>query len=146
MIFKDRIRNNLQLLKEILSITAREKVIKVLNKIDLRHNIEFEADVNISALTGEGMENLFSKLKEAALGNSVYSEKTTVVSNLRHYQCLKKAKDYLIKAKDTIINNLSGEFISVDLRNAENSLNEIIGVVTTEDILNNIFQKFCIGK
>jgi tRNA modification GTPase len=41
---------------------------------------------------------------------------------------------------------MSGEFISVDLRNAENSLGEIIGKVTSDDILNNIFSKFCIGK
>ncbi len=134
------------LLHEIQSITAKEKVIKVLNKIDILHNNKITADAYISALTGEGMENLFIRLKEAALGNSAYSEKTAVVSNLRHYQCLQKARDYLMKAKNTIVNNLSGEFISVDLRNAENSLGEIIGVVTTDDILNNIFQKFCIGK
>ncbi len=41
---------------------------------------------------------------------------------------------------------MSGEFIAVDLRNAIDSLSEIIGIVTTDDILNNIFDKFCIGK
>ncbi len=135
-----------ELLKEIMLITTEEKVIRVLNKIDIGHIGKVEADVKISALTGEGMEGFFYKLKEAAFGSSVYSEKTAVVSNLRHYQCLSRAKVYLTKAKETIANNLSGEFVSVDLRNAENSLGEIIGVVTTDDILNNIFQKFCIGK
>ena len=46
----------------------------------------------------------------------------------------------------SINEGLTGEYISVDLRNAENSLGEIIGEVTSDDILNNIFMKFCIGK
>jgi len=137
---------DLNLLSEIYSIVDKEKVIKVLNKIDIKHDNKLEADVYISAFTGEGMEDLFSKLKIVSLGHNSYSEKTAVVSNVRHYECLKKAKDNLKNAMVSAENNLSGEFIAVDLRNAENSLGEIIGEVTTDDILNNIFQKFCIGK
>jgi tRNA modification GTPase len=59
---------------------------------------------------------------------------------------LKKSKEFLVKAKETIANNFTGEFIAVDLRNAESALGEIIGKVTTDDILNNIFDNFCIGK
>ena len=51
-----------------------------------------------------------------------------------------------MNAEKSAEEKMSGEFISVDLRTAENSLAEIIGVVTTDDILNNIFSKFCIGK
>jgi tRNA modification GTPase len=146
------------LLTEIYLMVNNEKIIKVLNKIDLsspkgtrgkagflKNNV-LSADVSISALTGEGMSGLINKLKELTFINSVYSEKTAIVSNLRHYKCLMKAKEYLINAKDSISNDLSGEFIAVDLRNAENSLGEIIGVVTTDDIINNIFTNFCIGK
>jgi tRNA modification GTPase len=78
--------------------------------------------------------------------DSNYSEKSAVVSNLRHFNCLQKAKEHLLAAKDSSTKNMSGEFISVDLRNAVSSLGEIIGEVTSEDILNNIFTKFCIGK
>ncbi|HDY75085.1 MAG TPA: tRNA uridine-5-carboxymethylaminomethyl(34) synthesis GTPase MnmE, partial [Candidatus Marinimicrobia bacterium] len=67
-------------------------------------------------------------------------------SNIRHFECLKKAKESLITARESVKNRMSGEFIAVDLRNAEQNLAEIIGVVTTDDILNNIFSKFCIGK
>jgi tRNA modification GTPase len=81
-----------------------------------------------------------------AFENSIYTEKSAVVSNVRHYQCLSNAKDSLTMAKQSIIDNYTGEFISVDLRNAVSNLSEIIGEVTTDDILNNIFQKFCIGK
>ena len=52
----------------------------------------------------------------------------------------------LSQARESARNKMSGEFISVDLRNAENDLAEIIGEVTSDDILNNIFTKFCIGK
>jgi len=134
--------------KEISNLNDNDKIIKILNKIDLLNGnkTDIHADVYVSALTGNGMEHLFKKLKEFALGKSNYSEKSAIVSNLRHYDCLKKAKEYLQNALTSINERLSGEFIAVDLRNAENSLGEIIGEVTSDDILNNIFMKFCIGK
>jgi tRNA modification GTPase len=139
---------NKELYDEISSLSGKEKILIVMNKIDLaRDNSgDTEAEVNISAVTGEGIPTLFTKLKEKALGSASYSEKSAVVSNLRHYDCLKKAKTNLLAARDSAEKNFSGEFIAVDLRNAASSLGEIIGAVTTEDILNNIFMKFCIGK
>jgi tRNA modification GTPase len=134
------------LLEEIYSLVEKEKILIVLNKIDLAQSTQADDKVCVSALTGKGMNDLTNKLKNISLGNSVYSEKSAVVSNIRHYQCLEKAREYLLHAKDSALNKLSGEFISVDLRNAENSLGEIIGVVTSDDILNNIFMNFCIGK
>jgi tRNA modification GTPase len=118
----------------------------VLNKVDLMHGEHFNADVKISAKTGLGMNELYQLLKEKAIGSSNYSEKTAIVSNLRHFEALKLAKKQLETALVSINEKLSGEFIAVDLRNAENSLSEIIGKVTNDDILNNIFSKFCIGK
>ena len=137
---------DISLLKEIYSLISKEKVVVVLNKVDINHDDKLTADAYTSAVTGEGMENLLFKLKEKTIGNSVYTEKTAVVTNLRHQQCLSRAKEYLENSLDSMKKNLSGEFISLDLRNAENSLGEIIGEVTTDDILNNIFLKFCIGK
>ncbi len=134
------------LMEELKKLTTESKIITILNKIDVPHETLQRADVYISALTGEGIEDLFKKLREVSTGNSNYTEKSAVISNLRHYQCLKKAKESLISGEDSISKGLSGEFISVDLRNAEANLGEIIGEVTTDDILNNIFMKFCIGK
>ena len=135
-----------KILDEVYSLAIKERVLIVLNKIDLIKTEPATDRICISALTGKGMEGLLNKLKILALGNSVYSERTAVISNLRHYHCLSKALEYLTLAKKSILNKLSGEFISVDLRNAENNLGEIIGMVTTDDILNNIFMSFCIGK
>ena len=134
------------LLEELVDLTTKEKIISVLNKIDVPHETLQYADVYISALTGEGIESLFKKMKEVSIANPNYSEKSALVSNIRHYKCLKKAKDSLLNAVKSTKNGLTGEFIAVDLRNAETNLGEIIGEVTTDDILNNIFTKFCIGK
>lgn len=131
---------------QLLELTSEDRIVKVLNKVDLKKEGAFKSDVEISALTGEGMDFLMNEMKTKSIGSQSYTEKTAVVSNVRHFNSLKKAKESLIKAGNSITKKLSGEFISVDLRNAESSLGEIIGKVTTEDILNNIFSKFCIGK
>ncbi len=131
---------------DLLSFTSPDKIIKVVNKIDLNKNFVKDVDIKISAKTGEGIEFLFNKLIEKTVGNESYTEKTAIVTNLRHHNCLKKSRENLINARESILNKMSGEFISVDLRNAEMNLAEIIGEVTSDDILNNIFMKFCIGK
>jgi len=131
---------------DLLNFTSTEKIIKVVNKIDLNKEFVKEADVKISAKTGEGIDALFKKLKEKTIGNESYTEKTAIITNLRHHTCLKKSRESLINARESILKKMSGEFISVDLRNAEMNLAEIIGEMTTDDILNNIFMKFCIGK
>jgi len=131
---------------ELLELTSDDKVLKIVNKIDLNPSHGILSDVPISAKTGEGIETLFAAMKDKTIGAQNYSEKGAVVSNLRHFNALKKAKEHLEKAKDSVNAGMSGEFIAVDLRNAESSLGEIIGKVTTDDILNNIFSKFCIGK
>jgi len=135
-----------ELYLELQELNKQENIIKVLNKIDLKETNNVKSDVKLSAKTGEGINDLLNLLKEKALGNSAYSEKTAIVSNMRHYECLKRAKENLLKARESAKNKMSGEFISVDLRNAGNDLAEIIGEVTNDDILNNIFTKFCIGK
>ncbi|MDR3665218.1 MAG: tRNA uridine-5-carboxymethylaminomethyl(34) synthesis GTPase MnmE [Ignavibacteriaceae bacterium] len=134
------------LFQEILNLNKSKNILTILNKIDKGSTGTIKYDISLSALTGEGIITLLNKMKDHALGNSNFSEKTAIVSNLRHYQCLTKAQENLTKARDSANNKMSGEFISVDLRNAVNCLSEIIGEVTSEDILNNIFTKFCIGK
>jgi len=121
-------------------------IVKVLNKIDLRNEDLYSEDFRISAISGTGIIELLKGIKKLVLQNSSYTEKSAIVTNLRHYDCLKKAKENLLSAKNTATSNLSGEFLASDLRAAETSFAEIIGEVTTEEILNNIFSKFCIGK
>lgn len=131
---------------DLLNYTSSDKIIKVINKIDLNRDFVKDVDAKISAKTGEGIDILFKKLKEKTIGNESYTEKTAIITNLRHHNCLKKSRENLINARESLLNKMSGEFVSVDLRNAEMNLAEIIGEVTSDDILNNIFMKFCIGK
>ncbi len=135
-----------KLFEKLKTYTDEERIIKVVNKIDLDPNTKINCEVKISAKTGEGIDTLFKVLKEKAIGSETYSEKSAIVSNIRHLDALKRAKQFLENAKESIKEKLSGEFIAVDLRNAESTLGEIIGRVTSDDILNNIFMKFCIGK
>jgi tRNA modification GTPase len=131
---------------EVSKLNEAGAAIKVLNKIDLNQECKINSDYRISAVTGEGIDLLMAGMTEASLGNSSYSEKDAIVSNIRHYNCLKRASVNLIKAKETTASKLTGEFIAADLRAAESDLGEIIGLVTPDDILNNIFSNFCIGK
>jgi tRNA modification GTPase len=131
---------------EVSKLNEAGATIKVLNKIDLNPECKINSDYRISAVTGEGIDLLMIGMAEFSLGSSSYSEKDAIVSNIRHYDCLKKAKENLIKARETTVGKLTGEFIAADLRMAENDLGEIIGLVTPDDILNNIFSNFCIGK
>jgi len=134
------------LYNELKSLNKEENIINVLNKTDLYKKTKIKTDIKISALTGDGITDLFDLMKSKIFGNSNYSEKNAMVTNERHYNCLLKTKEVLNNVINSITNQMSGEFIAVDLRNALNNLGEIIGEVTSDDILNNIFTKFCIGK
>jgi tRNA modification GTPase len=131
---------------ELRNLNPTVKIIKLLNKIDLDMETHPYEDYKVSAKTGEGMIYFIEELKGKALEESAYTEKDAIITNIRHYDCLKKAKENLIKAMKTSSEKLSGEFLASDLRATEVALAEIIGEITPEDILNNIFSKFCIGK
>ena len=135
-----------QLENEIFNLNPPVKIIKILNKIDLKMQTHYLADFKVSAISSEGMFQFIEGLKGIALGESAYTEKDAIVTNVRHVNCLVRANEGLKKAIETIKKNLSGEFIASDLRVTEMALAEIIGEVTPEDILNNIFSKFCVGK
>jgi tRNA modification GTPase len=132
--------------RELFDLTKEDKIIYITNKIDLMSEKIPSISHGVSAKTGEGIKGLIEILKKKAFISEAFSEKNVVVSNLRHKSALEKSVAHLKKAIDSINGRFSGEFISVDLRNAENALGEIIGKVTSEDILNNIFAQFCIGK
>jgi tRNA modification GTPase len=103
--------------------------------------------VAISLLNDASIEELKSHMSAKALsGNTVNTGSSIVLTNLRHRLCLERVNDALRDAARTIDDRMSGEYISVDLRNAMHHLGEITGEVTNDEILNNIFGKFCIGK
>jgi len=134
------------LYNHLLELTTNDRIISIQNKIDLSALSLPKVEVRVSAKTGEGMNYLLNNMKKKSLGIESYTEKTAIVSTLRHSEALNRAKNHLINSRNSLLSKMSGEFVSLDLRNAEDALGEIIGEVTSEDILNSIFSKFCIGK
>jgi len=100
----------------------------------------------ISALTGDGLEDLKSFIFNSNLKNWKEEREGIVVTNLRHKQALDRASSSLEKAAGLLSDNQPLEIFSIELRDALDSIGSIIGTVTTEDILDKIFSDFCIGK
>ena len=126
------------------------KMVRIWNKIDLYHaetprTLEAENTFYVSALRGEGIDFLKKGLLNAVL-NKPMNESFSVVTNVRHRDALERARKSLLLALDTQKAGKSSEFVALDLRSGLNALGEITGEITNEDILNNIFSKFCIGK
>jgi tRNA modification GTPase len=86
-------------------------------------------------------ENLFNMVAEKGL-----NLESTIVSNARHYEALQKAYDSLTDVLRGMYTHVTSDFIAMDIRRALNYLGEITGEVGVEDLLDNIFSKFCIGK
>ena len=133
---------------------SNKKVVILINKIDLKSSLSIDKNKlapfhllqKISCKTEEGVEALSTKLEELFVDNIAFEHEDPIIQSLRHKQALDSAYESCQLAKISILNNLSGDFLAVDLRNALDSLGEIVGTTTTEDILNNIFSQFCIGK
>ncbi|MGQ9806199.1 MAG: tRNA uridine-5-carboxymethylaminomethyl(34) synthesis GTPase MnmE [Chlorobiales bacterium] len=140
-------------LKEIEALKAKNqnaKFLLVLNKSD-KHSetkvvLENPNKVRISALTREGIGELKTKMKSLALGAEKLSDASTMLTNLRHYEAIRNALQSLAQAQMQVQVGAPTELIASDLRDSLYHIGTITGKVSTDDILNNIFAKFCIGK
>lgn len=121
-----------------------KKIFMIANKMDLGSVVQNEAFV-ISAKNGGNIVDLKSKLVEEMKGDFNLAN-DTIVSNARHYDALIKTADALKTAKEAIESNTTGDFIAMDIRQAMFELGQITGDISTDDLLGNIFSKFCIGK
>ena len=132
-------------------------ILLVRNKIDLKNqsDIKIESllkscnhfDINeileISAIQKDYLKPLKAKLLSV---NKAYENNGTIVTNLRHYNSLNEAELSLIDIKKGIENGVTGDLLSIDLRKAIDSIGEITGQITNDEMLGNIFSNFCIGK
>lgn len=142
---------------EIYKEIKRYPHLVILNKIDIEPNYaeiwkenflkEEESVLEISALKGINLDQLGQKIVEKILGEDYEFQVLEVVPNLRQKIALEKAKEFLENAIEELKGkNPLPELVAVELRGAISSLSEIIGEVTTEEILTQIFSTFCIGK
>lgn len=140
--------------------TEGQTLITVLNKSDLipdspiqrfTDSTEPQArstgpKVLISARQGE-ISPLLAALSAAVRAiTSGFNGDSVCISNLRHYEALTRAHEAILRVQDGLQNQISGEFLSMDLQDCLTALGEITGQITSQDVLTNIFSKFCIGK
>lgn len=143
-----------EILEELRLITDKfdteNRLTLVLNKADLL-NTSVEklvpdsiSSISVSALTGQGIDDLINHLKEVTLIDKMPEGNFT--ARRRHIHALEKTMDYLSMAKEQLSGTRSGELLADDLKMAQRTLSEITGEFTADDLLGEIFSSFCIGK
>ena len=131
--------------KKIYEIIKDKKHIVIANKVDLASNTTKEVPaLKLSALTNEGLEELKTKIKTEVLDLPI--DELEYVTNKRQQTCLLRCRESLNRALQAAQINELQDMIYIDLKSALLALDEITGEVITDDILNNIFDHFCIGK
>lgn len=149
--------------REIVSFIGDKNVIVLLNKSDLE-NVVTEEDVKglfwnviqkddkgfhivrTSVLEGEGMEEFERTVKEMFFHGEITSSNEIVITNLRHKEALEEAYESLKMVEKSIVDGMPEDFYSIDLMNAYASLGRIIGEEVDDDLVEEIFSKFCMGK
>jgi tRNA modification GTPase len=148
--------NNLHLLTKIAkkAVLSDQKLLVLLNKCDLKNkfdwnNLPNEINVNEIMMVSARDGTYFTQLKEKLVSEILDSsspENEFIISKIRHKFILEETLEYLNEARKTFDCGYSSEFIAFDIQNAINILGQLTGEVTSQDILNEIFDKFCIGK
>ena len=129
------------------SIDVHCPIIRVLNKADLLRN-ERVKELKNEGLLISAKNNEIEPLKRELVRIARESMQTSAVmlSNARHYDAIARAHDAIIRVQQGLKDGLSGELLSMDLQDCLNALGEVTGQITNQEVLANIFSKFCIGK
>jgi tRNA modification GTPase len=125
--------------------------ILVCNKTDLPAQLHLPPDlkspvVEVSCLTGQGIDALKDAIKESIWSGQIKAEMLQVMINSRHQEALNRARAATLRTAEALREDQTLELIALDLRIAVNAIGEIVGKTTTEDVLDVIFSQFCIGK
>lgn len=146
---------------EIISLIENKNIIVLLNKNDLMQAVTqeeveelFQGKMNrkkpvmlrISAKAGDGMEDFEQAVKDLFFHGEIGSSHEVVITNLRHKEALQESFDSLMLVKGSIETGMPEDFYSIDLMNAYTSLGRIIGEEINDDLVDEIFSKFCMGK
>lgn len=137
--------------KMLLDDTSGRPRIIVINKIDLPQNIKSaalgsEGAVKISAKFGDGIDELKKKMADTVWGGKIISSDGAVITNLRQKVALTSTLKSVERTIGAVEDKLSPELIAVELKDALDSVGEIVGEIITDDLLDKIFSQFCIGK
>jgi tRNA modification GTPase len=139
--------------RSLLTASSGKKAILVVNKNDLPRKLEI-AGLNgsqqcseiifVSAKQGDGVAALKEAMRSLVLAGTHDSD--VVLTRVRQRSALERSAEALARVAVTLQENYSAEFVAVDLNESREALEEIIGIVNTDDILERIFSEFCIGK
>ena len=140
---------------EILNIIKNKKSIVLLNKADLNSVLNenderfkkiTENVLKISALNGEGLEKLYALISKMFSLEEINVDNDVIITNLRHKNLISKAIENVKKAKNTVEENMPIDIIAIFVKDILEDLGNITGEIVTDDIINEIFSKFCLGK
>lgn len=139
--------------KKILNLLKDKNAIILLNKIDLKKQVnidEFKSlekpIIEISTKTREGIDKLYDEISKMFKLKEIASDGETIVSNVRHKNIILNSRKNLEKARETIRANMPIDIISTYLKEIIEELGKITGETVTEDVISEIFSKFCLGK
>lgn len=141
--------------RRILAQSRAKKALIVLNKIDLPSKLSKRDKeetlsgftvTEISALTGRGLNRLRRAIAECILESQIEMTVSHIAPNLRHRQALSEAAEFFRSAAKNARENAPMEIIALELKSGLDSLGEITGETTSEEVLDNIFSQFCLGK
>src|SRR5205814_9828804 len=121
--------------------------IVLLNKSDLPEHLDWKSfdALRISCATGEGLAEVENEILTRIAKQNLRPE-STVAINTRHRDCLRRALESCDRARTATRDGLTTEYVAVDLNEALCAVGEVIGVVDVEQILDSVFEQFCIGK
>ena len=133
--------------------TSEQTVIRIVNKIDLLDNAVKDTvsddcttpTIYISAKSGEGVEELIAMFKSLTNASAAY-EGEVIVSSQRHYEALKQARTALQSALNALDMGISSDLLSEDIRQVMYHIGTITGEISSTEILQSIFSRFCVGK
>ena len=140
---------------EILDLIKDKKTIIVLNKSDLpsktnendvRLKKASESIINISALNKKGIEGLYDEISKLFNLNEINLDHEIVITNLRHKNLINKANENVKKAKEALKQKMPLDIIAIFIKDILEDLGTITGEIATDDIIDEIFSKFCLGK
>ena len=140
--------------REIIELLKEKKAIVILNKADLAQVVTEEElrdktkhpVVSVSAKEEQGIDMLEQQIKDMFFDGDLSFNDEIYITNIRHKTALEDAKKSLELVEDSILMQMPEDFYSIDLMNAYEALGSITGETVGEDLVNEIFSKFCTGK
>jgi tRNA modification GTPase len=131
--------------RDVLEATADQRRVVVRNKSDLQASAASFDGIDVSAKTGEGVEELIAAIA-TTLNSSEPLRDSPQITNMRHVVLLERARASIDRAVTALEGEVPEEFPLLDLQEAAQALQEITGKRTSDDLLRHIFERFCIGK